>query len=330
MIVVANSTSLYRYKRDAVWQAEFLQRSSDAVLVADGKGFIFDVNPAAAKLFGKTRGQLDGRSLASVYQGADDLKDSINLAISRGKSFEQKISLVSVDDENEGSADQFDALFLPVQIEDECIAVLNFLRTKQPSSQYSLVEDSRNNRAMHRMRDQLQMVTSLFSLEDQSQESRRTSQKWQVRLRAISHSIPFGEDNVVWIVPMLRTLADEVSSIAGRGPGRREIVITGPEELSIRSDITGAFCLLCAEIMRMVILNPYKGSGPKLFLDLEECAHGEIALIAKPGKSGRLFSPSQEGEAGALELLAQQIRGRIRSSLDVDDIGGLQVIFDGN
>ena len=328
MAVVQNTSEIGDLRAGLRRHKLLLEHAREAVLLTDGDGLVVDANPAAESLFSPQGYELVGQKLATLYQRTDgsqapDFDQELRKKIKLGESWEIEC-LVDLPDEDSVI---LESIFVPLEA-----GVLNLVTRKQdPTEDAQATQQTLppSERTQHQLRNQLQLVTSLFALEPRNREDRMAALKWQTRLRSLVHACPAGESETLSVVTMLRSIADEVSSVAGRGPGRREIVVTGPDSLKVSASLAGPFALLVAEIMRMVICGPYKSKGPKLYLDLERCAHGEISLTVKPGAKGRLFSPEQQGEAETLELLTQQIRGQIQASLDAENVGSLQVTFDG-
>ncbi len=327
MAVVQNVTVIQHLKKSQLCHQVLFDHSTDGVIRADFKGTVCEVNTIACELLGRPKEDLIGMRLSQFYGETSLHADIFNRELSehlltkQGWVSDQTLYCPG------GGEEKVKSLIIPIESDGEMQVMFNIISRKEsPREKKNTLQ---GERGQHQIRNQLQMVTSLFALEAQDRDGQAAALKWQVRLRSLAQSYPCSEKGDVWVVAMLRSLADEVSSLSGRGPGSREIVITGPGSLVISSEISASFSLMAGEIMRMVMLNSGTQSGPKLFLDLERCAHGEISLSAKPGSSGYLFTPAQQSEAETLEILAQQLRGELRASLNEKNVGSLQVIFDG-
>jgi PAS domain S-box-containing protein len=166
-------------------------------------------------------------------------------------------------------------------------------------------------RRQHGFRNQLQLVTSLFSLEPQGVEAREAFLKWQVRLRSLALACPYDDTRTIWIAPLIRDLADEVCSLVGRGPGRREVIVTGEEHLTLDVQTATPFSLLIAELMRLVLATRQPGPGPELHVHLSSHAEGGFSLKVRPGANRRFVFTDRDAEIETLELLTEQIRGRL-------------------
>jgi len=172
--------------------------------------------------------------------------------------------------------------------------------------------------AQHHFRNQLQLVTSLFSLEPQESAARDAFLRWQIRLRCVAQACPEGEETEMAIVPLLRAIADEVCSLLGRGAGQREVVVSGAEHLGIGMQQATAMSLLAGEVMRLVVCGQKPASGPQLFLDVSAEPTGGFRMNAKTGPVAKFSFSGKEGETEILEVLSRQIQGRLEVPVGVD------------
>jgi hypothetical protein len=97
----------------------------------------------------------------------------------------------------------------------------------------------------------------------------------------------------------------------GRGPGRREVIITGSEELTIDGQTAISFSLLIGEIMRLVLANRQPGPGPELYLNLRAELDSGFQLTVRPGTNRNFVFTDRTSEVETLELLTEQIQGRL-------------------
>src|SRR5690606_16707810 len=77
---------------------------------------------------------------------------------------------------------------------------------------------SPGERRQHYFRNQLQLVTSLFGIEPQGAAARDAFLRWQIRLRSMALACPHDQSDTVLVFPLLRSLADDICSLIGRGP----------------------------------------------------------------------------------------------------------------
>ncbi|MEX2579508.1 MAG: PAS domain-containing protein [Verrucomicrobiales bacterium] len=173
-------------------------------------------------------------------------------------------------------------------------------------------------RGQHRFRNQLQLVTSLFSLEPQDDAARDAFLRWQIRLRSLARASADSAGQATAVVPLLRSIADEVCSLVGCGPGRREVVVTGSDEATVGMEKATAFSLLAGEVMRLVVCEKEPGSGPQLFLDLGAADDGGFRMNARTGPKARFAFSGRAGETEILEVLTKQIQGRLEVPAGVD------------
>lgn len=166
-------------------------------------------------------------------------------------------------------------------------------------------------RRQHSLRNQLQLVTSLFSLEPQSTAAREAFVKWQVRLRSMALACPYDLSNTVWVFPLLRGIADEICSLAGRGPGRREVIVTGDENLTVDAQTATPLSLLAGELMRLVLVTRQPGPGPELYVNALPHSAGGFSLSIRPGAQRTFIFTDRDSEIETLEILTEQIQGRL-------------------
>lgn len=172
--------------------------------------------------------------------------------------------------------------------------------------------------AQHHFRNQLQLVTSLFSLEPQENAARDAFLRWQIRLRCIARACPENSESKLKLAELLRGVADEVCSLLGRGPGRREIVASGEDDIEIGIENATPMALLAGEVMRLVVCKRDSGPGPQLFLNITREPDGGFRMNARTGPSARFAFSGKEGETEILEVLSRQLQGSLAVSEGVD------------
>jgi len=283
LAVVRNLSEQRALRERDGWHSLAFARSPLAMLHLDTQGKIADANDAAAKLLGFAAGSTEPVVFSSVA-----LPDGITA---------EHLALEH-EDSSRGS-----------------IVVLNEAQSREigvhgnqatPDSPQASRE-----RRQHRFRNQLQLVTSLFSLEPQGEEAREAFLKWQMRLRSVALACPYDDTRIVWIFPLIRDLADEICSLLGRGPGRREVIVTGDEDLTLDVQTATPFSLLLGELMRLVLVNRQPGPGPELYIHLSPHSGGGFSLKVRPGTNRRFVFTDRESEVETLVLLTEQIQGRL-------------------
>lgn len=172
-------------------------------------------------------------------------------------------------------------------------------------------EPSLQERRQHSLRNQLQLVTSLFSLEPQSAAAREAFIKWQVRLRSLALACPYDLSNTLWVFPLLRGIADEICSLVGRGPGRREVIVTGDENLTVDAQTATPLSLLAGELMRLILATRQPGPGPELYVNALPHPAGGFSLSIRPGAQRTFVFTDRDSEIETLEILTEQLQGRL-------------------
>jgi hypothetical protein len=160
-------------------------------------------------------------------------------------------------------------------------------------------------------------VTSLFSLEPQGAAARDAFLRWQIRLRAMTQAFTTSREGTVPLVEMIRSLANEICSLTGTGPARRAVVVSGSPHLRAESSDASLLALTVGELMRLVLAPRQQGRGPDIVFELDCDKKGRLFMKTRAGENRRFISSDEEGELETLEILASQMRGRIRGTSDV-------------
>lgn len=283
LAVVRNLSDQRAVREREAWQSAAFARAPLAMLRLDTHGNILDANAAATGLLGLGSGAGEGVSFS---------KEALPEATT--------------------------ADFLALEHDGKSRGSLVFLKpaaaTGAPDGTTAPLPDpvpASRERRQHGFRNQLQLVTSLFSLEPQGVEAREAFLKWQVRLRSVALACPYDDTRAIWVLPLIRDLADEVCSLVGRGPGRREVIVTGEEHLTLDVQMATPFSLLIGELMRLVLATRQPGPGPELYVHLAPHPEGGFSLKVRPGANRRFVFTDRDAEIETLELLTEQIRGRL-------------------
>jgi len=292
ILAVIRNQSSQRAQRDRnLWQGEAFDRAPVGILRLDNQGRVTDSNAAAVSLLGQEELALSGTEFgeSSVPSG---LTSEFLALEHEGKPRGSLLFIHSANQPPPGAA-------------------------PAPASAAASLPDSsatRPERRQHGFRNQIQLVTSLFSLEPQSAAAREAFIKWQVRLRSMALACPFDDTSSVWVFPLLRELADEICSLTGRGPGRREVIITGDESLILGAQMAGPFSLLVGELMRLVLATRQHGPGPELYMNLRTHPGDGFQLTVRPGTHRSFLFVDRDSEVETLELLTEQIQGRLETT----------------
>ena len=285
------------------WKDVFFAMTTDAVLVTTRHGDVIHSNGAAVSLLGQPEKTLQRSSLFQLLSKAPGTSEEFDLdALLELKSEKKWSNLLSVSSSGPQSVT---ATLIPVFAESG--ATEEFIALIEPQKQAVSQGGRTDDLAQSRFRSQLQIVTSLFSIAP-GDNSGDSFELWLTRLKVLAESMT--DANRVGIVHLLRGLADQVSSISGRGLGLREVVISGSSGLTLESEIVTPFALLAGEIMYLGFKQGERGPGPSLYIDVEGY-QGDIIVTAKPGEGRMLFSRDQMENLPVIEILVEQIRGQI-------------------
>jgi len=295
------------------WQSHFFANATEAVLVVTNDGDVIDANPACSKLLGQSHGYLTRSNLFQLLSRAPGSREEFDARQLQKLSDEKKWSdLLSI---SPSGPQAVSARITPVKDDkaERLPQLVVIIQTKQVDS---LSEVEVMELVQAQFRSQLQTITSLFSITSESREC-SSFVTWLVRLKVLAESMTSSKR--VGVVNLLRDIADQVSSAAGRGLGAREVVISGSRSLTIENEIATPFALFAGEVMSLAVCGTEKGRGPSVFIDVESY-EGNILLTAKPGEGRKLFSSEKMENAQVIEILVEQIRGKISIGVGDDNM----------
>jgi PAS domain-containing protein len=318
LAVVRNHSDLRRLKEGTGWLDEVFTRNLDAILICDATGRIQQANHSGAALVGVLREDLVGKRLGSLYRSGKDegagFQQRIAMGLSRNNTWRCEEPVVT----SEGVAISCSSEFQLIKNgpRENLLMLTIRARTGAPEGPPLLQPSSPGDGTLsrestqHSFRNQLQLVTSLFNLEPQGVAARDAFIKWQIRLRSMAQALPYGGGSTVSVVPLIRHVADEVCSLTGQGPGRREVIVTGLEAIALPVQTAAPFSLLMGELIRLVVCEGQRGPGPELYLNLHE-SDGSLRLVVRPGTNRHFAFIDRESEIETLEILTEQIQGHL-------------------
>ncbi len=286
------------------WTTPVFEMTSQAIIVADIDGKIREANSAFAELTGLSPSDLLGHSVSELYRTDQGLKEHLASLQTHSNPWSCQLPLLL----KSGRELNVITDFVPVSEQGSPACIVGFVRNATTPLEQ---ERTGLDKSQHRFRNQLQLVTSLFSLEPQGTAARDAFLKWQIRLRSVAQTMNGDPDAGVQVVPMVRTIADEICSLTGHGPGSREIEITGDEGLRINRANSDPLALMIGEIMRLILGHRQYGSGPQLSLSFHRDDERNIYLRVKPGENRRFIFTDEDSEIEILEILTVQMGGEL-------------------
>ena len=330
LAVIRNHTEMRALRERDFWQSSSFARCPMPIVMLDNHGMVSGANLAASEFLGLDGAEICGQDFADYYDGGDDsLREAIACAASgmgrwtshrpmrnaRGENLHTTADFLALEHEGKprGALVFFERRPVLPEVKEETKAVAAAVMSIPPASAASQFVTN-NERRQHGFRNQLQLVTSLFSLEPQGVAARDAFLRWQIRLRSMAQACPYDQSDNVEVFPLLRRLADEVCSLIGRGPGRKEIIITGSEDLALDIQTVTPFSLLIGELMRLVLATRQHGPGPELYINLRPDFDGGFQLTVRPGTYRQFVFTDRDTEVEILELLTEQIRGRLEAA----------------
>ena len=326
LAVVRNQSGLRRLEESEAQLRTAVEATGDMVLFADAKGVIREANPAARRRFG-IGAEGDGRGLAQLLCGRDESAKAVQAELSEVLRSEGEWRCEKHLARPDGT-DRVRVSVRPVSHRGVGVALVAVVRpVDEESKEDGAPSGSRGAANECRLRDALQTVTSLFSLEPGGSEARDAFLKWQVRLRALSCALAGDPGAGIAVGDLVRTMADETATILGRGPGYKAVSVDVPGDLRVDSATAVPFSLLAGEIVRLALAGEEASPGPSIRLEFVDRGPGRILLRARPGHGGRLFPHAQSDEAGTLDLLSRQIRGILRTRVDEEGESVFELTF---
>jgi len=165
--------------------------------------------------------------------------------------------------------------------------------------------------SQHHFRNQLQMVTSLFSIESHDAMDDESLVKWQLRLRALACAIPTGD--TILVGSLIRQVSDEAARLLQLGPGERFVFLNGPDSLELSASRITPMALLIGELIRLVIAHRKQGSNPRIQFSFIDSDEGGLFLefLAENLQSSRF----PEDETETIKLLVAQMGGQMSGTV---------------
>lgn len=286
---------------------DILEQLPTATVIMDAGSHVLRCNPAALQLLGESREEaILGQPLSRRFRRLSESGD--------GNMPQRGILFTSTGD---GVEIEFTAFPFPDAEGEPRLGVELRpapARSDSPGAATSPDPDLRSELEQHRFRNRLQLVTSLFSMEPQGAAARDSFLRWQTRLRALARSFP--ENEAAKVGSFLRGLADDLSSLTRRGPGHLVVVVNAPDDLTMPASGTTPFALLAGEILRAVLASHQHGPGHDLLVEARREGKDTGRLVFQAGEGRRFPASGEDVDLEVLELLAEQLGGRLDSSRD--------------
>ncbi len=191
----------------------------------------------------------------------------------------------------------------------------------------ALPKTRRGEEHQHDLRNRLQLVTSLFSLETSPADSQDAFLRWQIRLRNIAHTIPERSGGRIGVVDLLRHTADDVCSLMGRGPGRRMVTVRGNEGITLSAGTASLCGLFFAEVMRLQLQPHPKHGENSLLIDLRAEAPANLCFDVYPTGRPASGSGRNPNNGEILELLGHQMQARLEAVPHATAAGAWRLIL---
>lgn len=313
--VIADITSLKSDREARLRQGVAFRHLQEAIFVTTVEGRILEVNAAAERVFGYAEEDLRGRGLATLY--APDSAEEFNRNLSKQLTEFGRWETRTPFHRKGGQRGFGEVVFLPV--EDDGLP--NSLIGIQREISDETLDATLGDRMQHRLRNQLQQVSSLFSLELEASPDGTSPpdlppgvnwlQKFQVRLRSVTRMPEFAEDYTgpARLAAYAQAVGDDVVRILGRPGSNGDVQVTGDETIEGGVEIATPFGLLVAELVFSALSHPEGpplAGEPKVRLILEK-KDGKALMVAR-AVSGAFATAS----VSVLKCLVNQLHGGLQ------------------
>jgi PAS domain S-box-containing protein len=260
--VVADTTARTSTREDQLRQSVAFRHVKEAIIVTTVEGRIVDLNAAAERIFGYSLEELNGKGIAVLY--APDFPEEFNQDLSKQLTefgrWEARTSFFR----KNGRRGFGEVVFLPVEEEGMPHSLVGVHREISDDA----LDASLGDRMQHRLRNQLQQVSSLFSMELEASPDGTTPpdlpkgvnwlQKFQVRLRTVMRMPEFAEEysGPVRLPAYAQAIGDDVPRILGVAESIREVRVTGDTTIEGAIEVATPFGLLVGELVFSALSHP--------------------------------------------------------------------------
>ncbi|MEM6279466.1 MAG: PAS domain-containing protein [Verrucomicrobiota bacterium] len=164
--------------------------------------------------------------------------------------------------------------------------------------------------SQHQFRNQLQMVTSLFSIEARQFREDESLLKWHLRLRSLACAIPSREPLTPHL--LIRGVIEEAARLLQLGPSERLVSVEADYDPELDEKQATPIALLIGELVRLVLSRRKSGSLPRLLFALKKSPDNTLEIQFSPQNLESDAFLANETET--IQLLISQMGGRIDPS----------------
>lgn len=310
--VVRNQSELRRTREAKQHLLRAFDHLGGAAVIADGNGRILEANAAIRALVGDPDRELIGKPLTALLDETSCMLVAQHLPTGKEtgmlSAFQAKLKRRHLP--------PLETTLRICSLSDpgEPVTFALFADSEEVSAGHSA--GLNRERAGHHFRNQLQMVTSLFSMESHDVEKDETLLKWQLRLRSLACAIPGhepGGDAPRRLGKLIRQVSDEAARLMQLGPGERFILVNGPDATDLEDRQLTPMALLIGELIRITVSHRKPGSTPRLQFTFADSGERNLALEFLAGNLQATRFP--EEESGTIKLLVAQMGGHISGTV---------------
>lgn len=305
LAVVRNDSELRRMREERLHLSRAFDFMRRPAVISDGNGKILQANAAVRELSRDSGNDLVGNPLTALLDETSCMLVAQHLPTGQesGKSSAFR-----------GTIKRRDSSPIETTLE-----ICSLSDPGEPVTFAILISESGENatglpaeHSQHHFRNQLQMVTSLFSIESHDAMNDESLVKWQLRLRSLACAIPNGDP--LRVGSLIRQVCDEAARLLQLGPGERFIFLNGPDNLEVSMSRLTPMALLIGELVRLVIAHRMEGSTPRLQFSFAPSESDGLLLefLAENLQSSRF----PEAETETIKLLIAQMGGQMSGTVN--------------
>lgn len=314
LAVVRNQSALRQAKSQREQLSRAFQKIGSPSVIVDGTGTILEANAAIRNLVNDTGDELVGAPLTALLDETSCMLVAQHLPA--GVEDEAEIAALQATVKRRGeSSIQTNLEVCSLSRADEPVTFALFIRNEETSIE--AVPGPSTEKVQHQFRNQLQMVTSLFSIETKESIEDDNFIKWQLRLRALACAIP--NESGIRFGELIHQVSNEAARLMLLGPLERLIFLNGPDSLEITEEKSTPMALLLGELIRDSVYNRKPGRQPRLHFSYESVASGGLSLKFRAENTRR--STANEEAPESIKLLTSQMGGTVLPSNDESRFG---------
>ncbi|MDF1826523.1 MAG: PAS domain-containing protein [Verrucomicrobiales bacterium] len=303
LAVVRNQSLLRQTQNDKEQLQRAFQKIGNSAVIVDGTGTILEANAAIRRLVNDTEDELVGAPLTALLDETSCMLVAQHLPT--GSDEGEVAALEATVRRRRDTPLQTSLEICSLSRADEPVTFALFIREEGLPTPEILKMPA--EKLQHQFRNQLQMVTSLFSVETKEAIEDDNFIKWQLRLRALATAIQSGSG--ISFSQLIHQVSNEAARLMLLGPLERLISLHGSRDIEVSTEKSTPMALLIGELIRESVSNRKPGRQPKLYFSFEPGKANGILLefLAENTRPGSNRHKATE----SIQLLTSQLGGKV-------------------